>query len=373
MDEDALEIRGRPLPARSLNLSGRNTPHSIPATPVSEQQSFGQNSGKLSLDGADTPTRTRSILNLTSSTLFGIYKDTGYATDREEPTTPWGTGTQTPIDGRKSSLEMLRSSIPEAFSQNKGPSAQYKRQTPTLNRPHPVRRGLRGYWLPLLSTVSALFGVGMMYGWLISHLHERDDIAPVKLEGIDRSGWSYTIFWGVAGVLLGWTLPAVDTFWAESAENVKANNDNSRGVGAWSDVIRSVGLFVGIAFAIRKLPWQSTMQLSLTLALANPAIWYLIDRSAPGFLVSTIVAFAGTAVLLLINPAVVPAPAPARLSSHIVKHMGHNVTAPGVSSDHLLFGVLSEESIGVATWLASVLFVSAVCFGNVGRRLAAQR
>ena len=35
-----------------------------------------------------------------------------------------------------------------------------------------------------------------------------------------------------------------------------------------------------------------------------------------------------------------------------------------------LIGTGSEyESIAVATWIASVLFVSCVCFGNIGRRL----
>jgi hypothetical protein len=35
----------------------------------------------------------------------------------------------------------------------------------------------------------------------------------------------------------------------------------------------------------------------------------------------------------------------------------------------LVLGTFSMESVGVATWIASVLFVSAVAFGNVGRRL----
>ncbi|KAL1839695.1 hypothetical protein VTJ49DRAFT_1260 [Mycothermus thermophilus] len=35
----------------------------------------------------------------------------------------------------------------------------------------------------------------------------------------------------------------------------------------WALVIRGIGAFVGIVFAIRKLPWASTMQVSLTLAL----------------------------------------------------------------------------------------------------------
>lgn len=34
------------------------------------------------------------------------------------------------------------------------------------------------------------------------------------------------------------------------------------------------------------------------------------------------------------------------------------------------FNLISNESIAVSTWIASVLFCSSVCFGNIGRRLA---
>ncbi len=111
----------------------------------------------------------------------------------------------------------------------------------------------------------------------------------------------------------------------------------------------------------RKLPWQSTLQVSLTLALVNPVLWYLIDRSKPGFIFSAVVGIAGTFVLLKINPNVVPSPAlqPRKLTLA-------NVSSHDVRTDSFI----SHESIGVWTWIASVLFCSCVCFGNIGRRLA---
>lgn len=111
----------------------------------------------------------------------------------------------------------------------------------------------------------------------------------------------------------------------------------------------------------RKLPWQSTLQVSLTLALANPVLWYLIDRSKPGFILSAVVGVAGTIVLLEVNPDIVPSPAmqPQKLS--LANVSGNQ---PGFE------GLSSEERIGVGTWIASVLFCSCVCFGNIGRRLA---
>ena len=141
------------------------------------------------------------------------------------------------------------------------------------------------------------------------------------------------------------------------------------------DVVRSIGAFVGIAFAIRKLPWQSTLQLSLTLALANPAVWYLIDRSPAGFLLSAVVALSGTAVLLGINPALIPSPSSTALpQAHMTMQTADvNGTTSGVGSEELVLGVFSQESIGVVIWFVSVLVVSSVCFGNLGRRLAPRK
>ncbi|QIX00920.1 hypothetical protein AMS68_006437 [Peltaster fructicola] len=366
------EDAAKPLPRRAFDL---NTPTSTPSTPASEQHSFSTvQNGRPNGDGATTPARTRSILNLTSSTLFGIYRDTDYTTEKEEPSTPWGTGAQTPVDGRRSSIEMLRNSIPDAFSRaSKDSRPKRKDLAATRKRPHHVRKGFRGYWLPVIGTTVALFAVGVLYGLLVSHLHNRDDVAPVKVEGIDHGAWEYLVLWGLAGIVLGYTLPAVDSFWY-STEEERAER-TGRGSGGWNDVVRSIGAFVGVAFAIRKLPWQSTLQLSLTLALANPAVWYLIDRSVPGFIVSAANAFTGTAVCLLVNPGLVPPPSTGtRLPTHIVKRMGTNSTAPiAHDASNLVLGFFSEESVGVATWIASVLFVSAVCFGNIGRRLASQK
>lgn len=332
------------------------------------------------LDGASTPQRTKSILNLTSSTLFGIYRDTDYTTDREESSTPWGTGAESPVGSRKASIDMLRSSIPDAFAKNSKTDTA-KRKTPqiTRRRSHHVRKGLKGYWLPLALNTSALFVAGLLYGALVSHLHDKNDIAPIRVEGIDHSAWQYLAFWGFAGILLGHALPYVDELWKPQQDGSIGNQlpkqkEQGRGSGAWDNVVRSVGAFVGIAFAIRKVSWQSTIQLSLTLAAVNPCLWYLIDRTVPGFIVSTAVALSGTAMLLGINPDLVPAPSTGQLASHIVQRPGQKLTFPAKAARDLpVFGIFSEESLAVATWIASVLFVSSVCFGNIGRKLAESR
>ena len=113
----------------------------------------------------------------------------------------------------------------------------------------------------------------------------------------------------------------------------------------------------------RKLPWTSTLQLSLTLALSNPAIWYLLDRTSTGFLLSTVTSISGTVLCLVVNPGLIPAPGrSARLAVNATRDLG-------IDQNGKIAGLLSHESVGIATWIASVLFVSSICFGNIGRRL----
>lgn len=369
-DEDSVPSL-RPRPRRPFELSTSGPP-SPAGTPPTDSPSFSSqlSAALASKDGNDTPSRTRSILNLTSSTLFGIYG--------EEPATPWGAGAETPIEAKDASLN-----IPDSFMA-KGPNGPKRRRRSTAaaqrHVPLRARKGLKGYWLPLIGRVTALFGVGMLYGMLVSHLHDRQELAPVKVEGIDRTAWPYYVFWGLAGVLLGEALPQLDALWnADEDEDIEEREDDARrggsgssrqqGMVAWNDVVRSVGAFVGIAFAIRKLPWQSTLQLSLTLALANPALWFLIDRSPTGFILSTLVSLGGTGMLLGVNPALLPSPQP-RPALH--ERTG-NATIQTAGNDELVLGLFTHESVGVATWIASVLFVSCVCFGNIGRKLAPRR
>ncbi|TVY39892.1 Protein NSG2 [Lachnellula occidentalis] len=311
------------------------------------------------------PSRTGSILNLTSSTLLGIYSPTGYSTSEYgEPATPWGTGAQTPLNGPSPSLPPMR-------------------RTSTAPPPQRSSTFFRAFSLVLRSIL--LFGMGMGYGVLVRHLHDEQQVAPFQVGGLIKpSGdWRYLVFWGVAGVALGSLLPWVDGMFSAGARGaaeeygdkktsqmVKAGEEmdsNSLLDADWTPVVRSVGGFVGIAFAIRKLPWSSTLQASLTLAFVNPVLWYLIDRSVPGLLLSSAVGFTGTLLHFLVSPEIMPSPvlsANSTASHH--KNLLVELNIMGVD----LGGYISRETIEGAIWVLSVLFCSCVCFGNIGRRLA---
>ncbi|KAI9670379.1 MAG: hypothetical protein M1817_004422 [Caeruleum heppii] len=381
----------RPIPRRTFEITPASAESSAPATPPQEPNPTFLEPKSPNSDAP--PSRTRSILNLTSSTLVGIYSPTSGYGEKDEPPTPGGIGAQTPNSRRSLESPQLAPTDWQRPSIQRRPSSQ----------PHHL--GFSNFFLPLALRTILLFTFGIAYGVIVTHLHDNRQIAPVQVEGIERYDWRYLGFWGVAGVGLGSLLPWVDFLWENNVEQSSegdiaikrgsrqerrgssTESDSSRsdagrrsdsGMGAdWNPVVRSVGAFVGIAFAIRKLPWQSTLQVSLTLALVNPVLWYLIDRSKPGFVLSALFGIAGTAVLLGINPDMVPSPGhnpsanAASTSSSAIPSSGHGlpVTMPWLDTASPA-KLLSAESIGVGTWIASVLFCSCVCFGNIGRRLA---
>ncbi|KAN0075674.1 Insulin-induced protein (INSIG) domain containing protein [Elaphomyces granulatus] len=326
----------RPRPRRPFELSPPSNDSSQPSTPSVPSTEPTNNAELLDIKGDFGASRTGSVMNLTSSTLFGIYSPTAFEGPRDE-STAWGTETP-PIPRLR---EDLRAAGIQATSD------QHPRERKVLvRRPHSLGRL---FFLSLLKSV-LLFVFGVTYGTIMAHLHENHWITPVKMEVIDGDSPRYLGLWGIGGVALGSVLPWLDSWWEGSDHASKQSSRGPQGhqhgdprsSSRWSSSVRSIGAFVGIAFAMRRLPWESTAQASLTLALVNPFLWYLIDRTKTGFWLSAGVGLGGMGIILGLHPEIVPPAA----------------------------GVFSQGPIAVGTWLASVLFSACVCFGNIGRQLA---
>lgn len=135
------------------------------------------------------------------------------------------------------------------------------------------RKTFRNYYIPLFFQTAMLFGFGMGFGSLITHLHHTQQISPMPIPE-NASPQYYQIAWGIMGVLLGNALPQLDAFFENDEavsegyddkpkqhDHVRTLSSSSRaekeptladnGLGPiWHSTVRSVGAFVGIAFAL---------------------------------------------------------------------------------------------------------------------------
>lgn len=375
----------RPIPRRpfDLNLTSATPPEedSSASTPAREQH---VNPNLLSASGptdGESISRAQSIMNLTSSTLSGIYEN-------QEPETPWGTGAQTPLTRLNEERQYGGEGHRHLGLSPKEHSTILRRRMSTLTPPREIPLSTSAKAMSLILRASLLFGLGMGYGILVTHIRDGHSTAPLpsyfKADDFTRPGydWRYLVAWGAIGVVLGGLLPWLDGVWEDmfGTEEVMVVEKPKPGPGSvaqvgsqenpgtdWALVVRGVGAFVGIAFAIRRLPWASTLQASMTLALVNPFLWYLIDRSIPGFLLSAAVGLTGSGILLGLVPEMMPSP-----TGLVPSALGNRTQ--GLYPDALVLGgIASQKTVEAGIWMVSVLFCSCVCFGNIGRRLAWHR
>ncbi|KAG6197524.1 hypothetical protein E4U10_008228 [Claviceps purpurea] len=379
MDGDGPPIL-RPIPRRPFSLNqtiptleddytnSADTPSaSSPPSGIDLSSPHFLNTNLNRTDSTPSLTRPTSFLNLTSSTLMGIYSEAASRTldspgEHERSETPWGTGARTPrrrpsIDDATYEL-MYQRSHPAKPITYLGSSRQAEDAAASPS--------LAGNALSLILRGVLLCVLGLGYGVIVTRLHNEHNHLPRLLDdSIMKTGsdWKYLGFWGAGGVVLGSLLPWFDTLWASAFDggSEKVVEDGARGAAPgtdWALVMRAVGAFVGILFAIRKLAWASTLQVSAALALVNPLLWWLIDRSKPGFVLSAVVGLTGSAVLLSLNGDVGGAP-------HVQASLSGWEEEPFV-----LLGLAGHEAIETAMYMLSVLFCSCLCFGNIGRRLA---
>lgn len=266
----------RPIPRRPFNVNFTDaTPPDGPSSPDhGPDGSFGsrllsaawEKLGDTPGAGTSTISRPPSFMNLTTSTLYGIYSPTASKGDRSfgdrfDAETPWGTGAQTPIK---------RPSVDEA-------TYELMRDRSHATRRRSSSKQLERAYMPGTSPVSIilrtglLFVLGLGYGALVAKFQQEQTTLSTNLtEGIINPGYNlkYLAFWGVSGVVLGSLLPWFDSVWENAFGDPNdivdsaVQDDELRAAAAasengpatdWTLVMRAIGAFVGIVFAIVSL------------------------------------------------------------------------------------------------------------------------
>ncbi|SPO00554.1 uncharacterized protein DNG_03302 [Cephalotrichum gorgonifer] len=344
----------RPIPRRpfGVNLTSPTPPEDDPDPSAPAPPDLLTTPRLLSprVSGSGTVTRSESSLNLTSSALYGIYgplsPNSDPFRDEGDDDTPWGEGSQTPL--RRPDLDEKTYALLRERSHALSVSM---RTSPT----EPEASHSRVAW-SLLTRTGLLFLLGMGYGALVTRLRGGSESLSFLAEGAEEDEGDvlrlgYLVAWGISGVALGALLPWFDGVWASAfreggnpARGEQKANSSEAGTD-WSHVVRSIGAFVGIVFALRKLPWVSTLQVSMALALANPFLWYLVDRTKPGFLLSAAVGLTGSLVLMGINPDMMPAPS---LSSPLA---GSWTDGSSADEDPATWGPPHRETLEMGIWM----------------------
>jgi hypothetical protein len=202
--------------------------------------------------GSGSLSRATSALNLTASTLFGIFGPTASGAGKsasaafyDEPGTPWGTGAQTPAK---------RGSLDGGYEQV---TADAGLQDGRAAPPQPPR-GKAAAVASLAMRATLLFALGMGYGALVSRLQGEPGRAggADSIVGGSGAGIGRLALWGASGIILGTLLPWFDGVWdnavgtrRESGGNGAAGKDTSADTD-WALVMRSIGAFAGIVLAI---------------------------------------------------------------------------------------------------------------------------
>lgn len=272
-DTSHLHIQ-RPVPRRPFFEIGVLSPDSPPPpddppfrSPYRPYTNDGEQRSPAYLDPQafnppmDSSSRASSYRALTSSTLSGIYSQAdiadGYPGTRTtaeaidsvdaEDSYRGSLPVSGPVDPRTHKLmEGRRQSMLGSRRRSSGPSG--RPATGFYQSASPQSLGLR---------TGVLFLLGMGYGAFLTRLSTEQQWASFPVEGILRPGYDsrFLAAWGFCGVVLGSLLPWFDGKWEEAFENkddgyedaVKDEEDMGTD---WALVVRGIGAFAGIVFAI---------------------------------------------------------------------------------------------------------------------------
>lgn len=200
------------------------------------------------LSGGDSISRNASYRALTGSTLSGIYSPgiTGYAASSNEDA----------VDDDISYPAVRRGSVDEQMyllMRGRQNSLLMRRRSSALSTRSGQSNHNTSTWALGLRT-ALLYALGMAYGALLTRLSTEQKWTPMHMEAVINPTYDgrYLAAWGLFGVVLGSLLPWFDGKWEKIVDkDDEPNFDGSDDPGTdWALVVRGIGAFAGIVFAI---------------------------------------------------------------------------------------------------------------------------
>lgn len=245
-----------PMPRRPANLE------------LSQQPSTPMLSPNIS---NGIPSRTHSALNLSSSTLLGIFSPSYFDPDQESPSL---------MGSPPSHQNQISRNVLDKISYQSQPLQKTK---------------LFNFFLRVL----LLFATGMGFGFLIQHLLDEKQPSSILFKIIsDRKiEWIYLLSWGMSGVTIGTLLPLMDqppsidkhisqgsVISSVSTANKETSSKQFDILDQdWTPIIRSVGAFVGITYALVCIPCPPLTNSQIYILTWNKA-QVVMDLKLPGII-----------------------------------------------------------------------------------------
>lgn len=223
----------RPKPRRPFDLA-----ESESSSPSSTPSGFNFMASSQISPNSSFPHRSQSSAALNASTLSGIYP----ANLMDEPATP----IQISRIGSVANME--------ALTNGQSTPSEVDTKLDTYVRP------AKFSFVKLALRLLALFTSGVGFGLVVLHFHDPDmSVVAAKDRWKEVIGEDprFVVYWGLAGMTLGSLLPTLDLVVRKYGVVMRPLGGSGEGLD-WSAIMRSIGAFVGIAFAIVSLSRTGT-------------------------------------------------------------------------------------------------------------------
>jgi hypothetical protein len=232
----------------------------------------------------------------------------------------------------------VNDSIYEDLSTN---IAKHSNQTEEIHKP---KTSTCAQITGTISSMVLLGLLGIFYNLVGQHIHDNHILVPqlaskpldIGYRVIDTllQGRAPTpLIYAIEGVFLGCVLPLFDKY-VFKAQTSKGFVDNS-------SIVRSSVAFLGVAFAVRKIEWASSIQAAVAWSLLSPCVWLLLDGTLAGFTTGVLVAAVASSSVAIV--------------------------------EGLPVGFYKDEGfIATMLWLGNFFFFGLIIFGKIGRYLFEQ-